>query len=74
MAGVVTLRCRQRQMQEFMEQEKNYRFMALGRQTPWPVEDEPPTPDYTKQTIEELIGLQRVDFYKYAKVEFHKMI
>lgn len=68
MPGVVTLRCRQRQMQEFMEQEKNYRFMALGRQTPWPVEDDPPTPDYTKQTIEELIGLQRVDFYKYAKV------
>ena len=68
MAGVTTLKCRQRQMFEFMEQEKNYRFMALGRQTPWPVEDDPPLPDYTTQNIEELIGLQRVDYYKYAKV------
>ncbi len=55
-------------MFEFMDTAKSYRFMALGRQSPWPIEKEPPTPDYTKQDIEELIGLQRVDYYKYAKV------
>ena len=68
MSGVVTLKARQRQMFEFMDSAKSYRFMALGRQSPWPVETDPPIPDYTSQTIDELIGLQRVDFYKYAKV------
>lgn len=68
MPGVVTLKARQRQMFEFMDSAKNYRFIALGKQTEWPVETDPPEPDYTKQTIDELIGLQRVDFYKYAKV------
>lgn len=55
-------------MFEFMEDAKNYRFIALGRQTPWPVETDPPVPNDKTQNIEELIGLQRVDFYKYAKV------
>lgn len=68
MPGVVTLKARQRMMLEFMDDKKNYRFMALGKQTAWPVESDPPVPDETKQTIDELIGLQRVDFYKYAKV------
>lgn len=68
MAGKVTLAARQRQMREFMSDTKNYRFIALGKQTPWPVESEPPEPDETATELEELIGLQRVDFYKYAKV------
>ncbi|MBQ2639159.1 MAG: hypothetical protein IJF92_00115 [Bacilli bacterium] len=68
MSGKVTLKCRQRMMFEFMEVEKNYRFIALGKQTSWPVETDPPVPDDTKQELDELIGLQRVDFYKYAKV------
>lgn len=67
-SGIITLKCRQRQMFEFMDSSKSYRFMALGRQSPWPVETDPPIPDETSQTIDELIGLQRVDFYKYAKV------
>ena len=68
MAGVVTLKARQRMMREFMDSSKSYRYMALGKQTPWPVETDPPIPDENSQEIEELIGLQRVDYYKYAKV------
>ena len=51
MSGKVTLKCRQRMMFEFMEVEKNYRFIALGKQTSWPVETDPPVPDDTKQTL-----------------------
>ena len=36
MPSVVTLKARQRQMLEFMEDTKAYRFIALGRSTAWP--------------------------------------
>ncbi len=66
--GKVTLAARQRQMLEFMDNSKNYRFIGLGKRTPWPVEEEPPEPDETMTDLEEIIGLQRVDYYKYAKL------
>lgn len=68
MPSICTLKARQRQMLEFMEDAKAYRFIALGRSTAWPDDIHPPVPDDKKQELEELIGLQRVDYYKYAKV------
>lgn len=66
--GIITLQARQRAMSEFISANKDYRFMAIGRTTPWTDESNPPTPSQSMTSVEELIGLQRVDFYKYAKV------
>lgn len=68
MPGVVTLKSRQRRMMDWMNTNLAYRFIAIGRTSPWEDENNPPYPDERQTEIEELIGLQRVDSYKYAKV------
>lgn len=55
-------------MQDWMNSDLAYRFIAIGRTSAWPDDNNPPTPDETMTEVEELIGLQRVDSYKYAKV------
>lgn len=70
MPAVITLKSRQRRMIDFMNLPKNY-YVAIGRTTAWTDESEPPFPDDTKQTIEELVGLQRVqgeNAMAYAKI------
>lgn len=68
MPGVVTLKSRQRRMTDWMKTDLAYRFIAIGRTSPWEDENNPPTPDEKMTDVTELIGLQRVDSYKYAKV------
>ena len=69
MPGCVTLRSRQRRMKDWMDADLAYRFIAIGRTTPWPDgENNPPYPDERQTEVEELIGLQRLDSYQYAKV------
>lgn len=68
MPGVVTLKSRQRRMLDWMNTNLAYRFIAIGRTSPWENENEPPYPDETQTEVTELIGLQRVDSYKFAKV------
>ena len=67
MPGTVTLASRQRRMQDFMNPNLAYRFLAIGRTSPWNDENNPPIPSEKMTEIEELIGLQRIDSYKYAK-------
>lgn len=56
-------------MIDWMNSNLAYRFIAIGRTTPWPDgENNPPVPDEKSTEIEELIGLQRIDSYQYAKV------
>ena len=55
-------------MMDWMNTNLAYRFIAIGKTTPWEDENNPPYPDETSQEITELIGLQRVDSYKFAKV------
>ena len=66
MPGCVTLKSRQRRMMDWMNTDLAYRFIAIGRTSPWPDENNPPYPDETQTEVEELIGLQRVDSYKFA--------
>lgn len=68
MPGCVTLKSRQRRMMDWMNTDLSYRFIAIGRTSPWSDENNPPYPDETQTEITELIGLQRVDSYKFAKV------
>lgn len=69
MPGVVTLKSRMRRMCDWMNSDLAYRFIAIGRTTAWPDgENNPPYPDEKATEIEELIGLQRIDSYQYAKV------
>lgn len=68
MPGCVTLKSRMRRMMDWMNTDLAYRFIAIGRTSPWPDENNPPYPDETQTEVEELIGLQRVDSYKFAKV------
>lgn len=68
MPGIVTLKSRQRRMMDWMNTNLAYRFIAIGRTSPWPEENNPPYPDETMTEVTELIGLQRVDSYKFAKV------
>ena len=52
-----------------MSSDLAYRFIAIGRTTAWPDgEHNPPYPDEKQTEIEELIGLQRIDSYQFAKV------
>ena len=70
MPAVITLKSRQRRMLNFMNLPKNY-YVAVGRTSAWSDEGEPPFPDETKQTIEELVGLQRIqgeNAMAYAKI------
>ena len=56
-------------MTNWMSSDLAYRFIAIGRTTPWEDgETNPPYPDERQTEIEELIGLQRIDSYQYAKV------
>ena len=68
MPGVVTLKSRQRRMMDWMNTSLAYRFIAIGRTSPWPDENNPPFPDEKMTEVTELIGLQRVDSYKFAKI------
>ena len=68
MPGVVTLKSRQRRMLDWMSTDLAYRFIGIGGQTPWPDDANPPIPDERQEEVTELIGLQRVDSYKFAKV------
>ena len=69
MPGIVTLKSRQRRMHDWMSTDLAYRFIAIGRTSPWPDETNPPIPDERQTEIEELIGLQRIASYQYAKVD-----
>lgn len=55
-------------MMDWINTNLAYRFIAIGRTSPWEDENNPPYPDEKSQEITELIGLQRVDSYKFAKV------
>lgn len=68
MPGVVTLKSRQRRMMDFMSTDLSYRFVGIGKSTAWPDENNPPYPSENMTDVTELIGLQRVDSYKFAKV------
>lgn len=68
MPGTITLKSRQRRMLDWMNTNLSYRFIAIGRTSPWSDENNPPYPDENMTEVEELIGLQRVDSYKFAKV------
>ena len=61
MPSVVTLKARQRQMLEFMEDTKAYRFIALGRSTAWPDDIHPPVPDDKKQELEDKFTKKRIE-------------
>lgn len=68
MPGIVTLKSRQRRMMDWMNTNLAYRFIAIGKTSPWTDENNPPYPDEKMTEVSELIGLQRVDSYKFAKV------
>ncbi len=68
MPGVVTLKSRQRRMLDWMSTDLSYRFIGIGKTTAWEDEANPPIPDERQEEVTELIGLQRVDSYKFAKV------
>jgi len=68
MPGIVTLKSRQRRMMDWMDTDLAYRFIAIGRTSPWSDEGTPPIPDEKMTEVEELIGLQRIASYQYAKV------
>ena len=55
-------------MMDWMNSNLSYRFVGIGRTSPWEDENNPPYPDERQTEVEELIGLQRVDSYKFAKV------
>lgn len=67
MPGVITLASRIRRMHDWMRSELSYRFIGIGKTSPWPDENNPPYPDENATDVVELVGLQRIDSYKYAK-------
>lgn len=68
MPGIVTLKSRQRRMLDFMDTKLSYRFVGIGKTSPWADENNPPYPSENMTDVTELIGLQRIDSYKFAKV------
>lgn len=71
---VVTLYDRQRRMIDFYNLPKTM-YIALGKQTPWSDPDDPdisdtypPMPLETSTEITEMIGMQRIQWKKFAKV------
>lgn len=70
---VIMLKSRQRRMCNWFDLPYT-KYVALGKQTPWKdIEDEkiddmnPPTPDDTADFMNELIGMQRIQWQRYAK-------
>ncbi len=70
---VITTYSRQRRMKDFMDIPGTM-YMALGKQTPWKSENDqkiddthPPVPDPAQTYIQELIGMQRIQWKMYAK-------
>ena len=70
---VVTLYMRQLQMKNFYNTPKTM-YIALGKTTPWSDPDDPdisdtfpPIPSETMTELEELVGMQRITWKKYAK-------
>lgn len=68
MPGVITLASRQRRMHDWMNSDLSYRFVGIGKTSAWPDDNNPPYPSETMTEVTELVGLQRIDYYKYAKV------
>lgn len=68
MPGIVTLQSRMRRAHDWMNTDLSYRFIGIGRTSPWSDENNPPYPAEDTTEVTELIGLQRIDSYKYAKV------
>lgn len=69
----ITTYSRQRRMKNFMDI-PGQMYLAVGKQTPWVSADDPdvddmhpPVPDPAQTFINELIGLQRINWKKYAK-------
>lgn len=70
---VITIWDRQRRMQDFFGLEGTM-YVALARPTPWSDENDPdisdtypPMPDETATELDGLIGMQRIQWKKYAK-------
>ena len=70
---VITLWDRQRRMQDFYNLPKTM-YVALAKTSPWSDPDDPdisdtfpPMPDETATQLDELIGMQRIQWKKYAK-------
>ena len=70
---VITTYSRQRRMKDFMDLPGTM-YLALGKQTAWKSDSDPdindnnpPAPDPAQMFINELIGLQRVQWKMYAK-------
>ena len=68
MPGIVTLKSGMRRAHDWMSTDLAYRFVAIGRTSPWPDETNPPIPDEKQTEVEELIGLQRIASSQYANV------
>lgn len=71
---VITLWDRQRRMMDFYNYPKMI-YVALGRTTPWKDENDPnisdtypPMPLETMTQVEDMIGMQRIRWKKFAKV------
>ena len=62
MPGVITLKSRQRRMMDWMNTNLAYRFIAIGRTSPWPDESNPPVPDEKMTEITELIRFAKSRF------------
>lgn len=54
-------------MHDWMNSDLSYRFIGIGKTSAWPDDNNPPYPSETMTEVTELIGLQRIDSYKYAK-------
>lgn len=70
---VITLYMRQLQMKNFYNTPKTM-YIALGKTTPWADPEDPdisdtfpPIPSETMTELEELVGMQRITWKKYAK-------
>lgn len=70
---VITLWDRQRRMQDFFNLSGTM-YVALAKSTPWsdPSDSDisdtyPPIPDETATSLDDLIGMQRINWKKYAK-------
>lgn len=67
MPGVISLKSRQRRMMDWMSTDLAYRFIAIGRTSPWPDESNPPVPDEKMTEITELIRFAESRFIQICK-------
>ena len=73
---VIMMKSRQRRMCDWFDlsDSEHPKYIALGKQTAWSDPNDasvndmnPPTPDDEEDTMLELIGLQRIQWQRYAK-------